>query len=127
MDDGLLDKFNETFINLIEDLNTALGGDAELEAYKLIVQGFVYANRSGVFNIFHKHVTQRFEQEIMARDSSFFLLHEFSNVTPKVSQIILKLKGCWHLLNEENRSVVWRYFRVLILLDKKIFKDIADT
>lgn len=125
MDEDLLDKFNETFINLIEDLATALGGDDELDAYKLIVQGFVYANRGGVLRIFHKHVTLRFEKEIMNRDASFFLSHEFVNVTPKVSQIIMKLKGCWHLLNEENRGVVWRYFRVLIMLDKKILKDMT--
>lgn len=118
--DSLLEKFNETFINLIEDLSVALGGDDELDAYKLIVQGFVFANREGVFRIFNKHVTTRFEREILARDASFFLSHEFTNVTPKVSHIITKLKGCWQFLNDENRGVVWRYFRVLISLDKKI-------
>lgn len=116
----LLDKFNETFINLIDDLSTALGGDDELKAYKLIVKGFVYAQKDGVYKIFHKHVTLRFEEEITKKDAGFFLSKEFDNVTPRVSQIIHKLKGCWKYLNEENREVVWRYFRVLILLDKKI-------
>lgn len=120
---NVLDKFNQTFMNLIDDLSSALGGDDELRAYKLIVKGFVFANPDGVYKIFHKHVTLRFHQEIANKDAAFFLSKEFDNVTPRVSQIIHKLKGCWEYLNEENREVVWRYFRVLILLDQKITNE----
>lgn len=118
-----LEKFNETFILFIKDLVQAFPSDAEFKLYQIALQGITYTDPDLVREMFHEHVTVKFEKEIMNKDEQFFLQQDYSSYQQKyakASSIIQKLKTSWGLLDEENRSIVWKYLKVLLALDKKI-------
>ncbi len=118
-----LDKFNETFVLFIKDLVQAFPSDAEFKLYQIALQGITFTDPDLVREMFHDHVTLKYEKEIVNKDEQFFLQQDFSSYEQKyakASSIIQKLKSSWALLNEENREIVWKYLKVLLVLDKKI-------
>jgi hypothetical protein len=114
-----IQKFNETFFNFLDDCIYALDGDAELEFYKLTLHGVVKHNKRCICDFFHEHVTTPYEEYIVNKDEHFFLHKNLNADSGNVNDIIRKIRNNWYLLSEENKDVVWKYLKVMILLDKK--------
>lgn len=118
-----LDQFNDTFIELVDDLIRAFPSDSDFRMYKLALQGASMATPTLIQKVFHERVTLTYGDKIMARDEDFFILNEYAEMRQEFSQgekIIQKLKNCWGNLTAEQRDIVWKYMRTLVLLDRKI-------
>jgi len=110
-------KFNETFMHFIDDLSNVLN-DSELSMYHTALKSLALINRTILRDNFHKYVTLKYEEQIMQRDEQFFFEDNFGEFDG-AQQIIDKLRNSWTVLSDENKDSVWKYFKVLVLLDKK--------
>lgn len=116
-------QFNDTLVELVDDLIRVFPQDSDFRMYKLALQGAMIANNSMVHSIFRERVCLVYGERIIARDEQFFVNNNYAEMKEEFSQadqLITKLKNCWSSLKEEERDVIWKYLRVLILLDRKI-------
>lgn len=117
------ERFNETFKEFMQDLIRVFPEDVEFRMYELAIHSTMTYYPTYVGEMFYEKVTLPYEEKIMKRDSTFFLTHEYADVASQhkeANAIIDKVKDCWMNMMEENQEIVWRYFRVLVLLSKKI-------
>lgn len=117
-----LNKFNITFNEFIDDISNLFPEDNELILYKTALKTAISLDKKLAYNTFNAKVTEKYSEQILARDETFFLEHDYSiiQVKKEYSSIIDKIKGYWSSMNEDNKNIVWKYFKVLILLSKKI-------
>lgn len=120
---NLLDKFNNTFVDFIDDLCTAYPTDGDLRMYKLMLSTALMADDMNVQTYFHKHVVLNYQNQIAAENDAFFIEKDYSAVANKMSgaqQLIDKLKHYWRDMTDDNRKIVWRYMKVLVILSTRI-------
>lgn len=118
-----LQKFNVTFAEFIEDLVKVIQDDPELRVYEILLRGAFATNPRYVCDAFHKFVVIPYEDEILKKNEDFFLKHDYNNLTEADSnalEVITRIKTYWKDLNDANKETVWKYFRVLVLLNKRI-------
>lgn len=118
-----LDQFNDTFAELVDDLIRVFPSDGDFRMYKLAIQGASFADRSLVQSVFHERVSIVYGDRILARDEAFFIDNDYADMKQEFSQaekLIQKLKNCWINLTADQRDIVWKYMRILVLLDRKI-------
>jgi hypothetical protein len=116
-------KFNQTFGEMLSDLLTVFPGDAELKMYQLAVQAALMADPDIVRRMLHDHVSGTFGDQLLARNDAFFLSHDYSQLVDGDStalKVVEKLKNCWGKLSADNQAAMWRYFHVLVVLDRKL-------
>lgn len=116
-------QFNDTLVELVDDLIRVFPQDSDFRMYKLALQGAMITSNSMVHGIFRERVCNIYGERILARDEQFFLTNSYNDMKDEFSQadqLITKLKDSWSSLNAEQRNVVWKYLRLLILLDRKI-------
>lgn len=118
-----LQQFNDTFLELVEDLIRVFPSDSEFRMYKLAIQGASIANPTIIQNVFHDRVVIVYGDKIIARDEAFFIENDYNDMKEEFSQgeqIIRKLKDCWKNLTVDQKNIMWKYIRLLVLLDRKI-------
>jgi hypothetical protein len=116
-------QFNDTLVELVEDLTRAFPRDNDFQVYKIALQGAIIADSSLVHRMFRERVCSVFGERILARDEGFFLNNSYEDMKQEFSQadrLITKLKNCWSSMDSDQRAVIWKYLRVLVLLDRKI-------
>lgn len=118
-----LEKFNVTFTEFIEDLVKVIPEDPELRVYELMLRSAVKNNPNYVVDVFNTSVVELYEKEIMEKNEEFFLKEDYDLITQTNSdalEIIVRIKSYWTQLTEEDKIIVWKYLRILVLLTKKI-------
>lgn len=121
-----LTKFNDTFKEFIADLSVVFPNDPEFNLYKAAIDTAICLDENIAHDIFYKNVVELYGEKLLSKDEDFFLNHDYEAIVSvrsdpsKTNDIINKIKSYWKQLNEENRNTIWKYFRVLILLSKKI-------
>lgn len=116
-------QFNDTLVELVDDLIRVFPQDSDFRMYKLALQGAMIADNDMVHSIFRERVCKIYGERIIARDEQFFVNNNYAEMKQEFSQadqLITKLKNCWSSLNEQQREVIWKYLRVLVLLDRRI-------
>lgn len=120
---NLQDKFNQTFIDFVNDLCTAYPTDGDLRMYKLMLSTALMADETSVQQFFYKNVVQAYQKQIAEENDAFFIAKDYTKVASKMSgadQLIEKLKQYWADMTTENKKVVWKYMKVLVVLAKRI-------
>lgn len=118
-----LARFNDTFAELLDDLARVFPNDPDLPVYKIGAQAALLHQENIVRDAFHAKVVAPFEAQVLARDESFFLGRDYGDVTREFADagdVIAKLKASWQELGPSEKDTVWKYLRVLVLLDRKI-------
>lgn len=117
-----LEKFNNTFNEFIDDIINLFPKDADLRMYKNLLLAALCVNDKAIVTVFKESVVENYGQQLLAKDETFFLNHDYSEYTvnEEYNAIINKIRSYWTTMNEENHNTIWKYFKVLILLSKKI-------
>lgn len=118
----VLEQFNDTFTELLEDLGRVFPGDSDFKMYKLGAQAAMVHSEDLVRSMFHEKVVVPYEGQLLECNEEFFLSREYAEVAHEfedAEDLIRKLKSSWHGLGPAERDTVWRYLRVLVLLDRK--------
>jgi hypothetical protein len=116
-------KFNRTFGEFVSDLISVFPNDTEFRMVQLAITGLQFASPCVLQEGFHERVVVPFGDKILARDEGFFLDADYSKETADVedaAQFIQKVKHMYRQMKEDDRAVVWKYMRVLVLLSNKI-------
>lgn len=119
---NFLEKFNDTFREMIQDLVNVFPQDSELRMYKLGLEAVLFADPRVISRVFYNEVSVPYQAQIAKEDESFFLEKDYQEFGhyESAGDIVRKLKGCWTELSDDNKSVIWRYFKVLSVLSQKI-------
>lgn len=119
----LLEKFNRTFNEFVDDLITVFPNDAEFRMVQLAIKGIHFAAPDALHAGFRERVVIPFGDKILSKDEDFFLGADYSKHTTDVEdaeRIINKVKQMYKQMNDNDRAIVWKYMRVLVLLSNKI-------
>ena len=82
-------------------------------------------NPRKVLHIFMKNVAP-YKKRLLHRDETFFLNENYSAIMEDSSnkkdawQLMSKLKLYWKYTSQENKNVIWNYFKILLTLAEKI-------
>ena len=117
-----LQKFNDTFREMIQDLVNVFPQDAEMRMYKLGLEAVLFADPHVISKVFFSEIATPYGDKIKNEDESFFLEKDYQEYGQyeNVGDIVRKLKGCWMELSDENKTVIWKYFKVLAVLSQRI-------
>lgn len=117
-----LQKFNDTFREMIQDLVNVFPQDAEMRMYKLGLEAVLFADPHVISKVFYNEIATPYGDKIKNEDESFFLEKDYQEYGhyQNVGDIVRKLKGCWMELNDDNKTVIWKYFKVLAVLSQRI-------
>ena len=119
----MLERFNRTFLEMLRDLSAVFPTDPDLKLYQMAVRTTILVNEAMVRDIVHSYVAVPYGDRLMQKDESFFLTFDYSEVAAgdqEIMAIVQKLRDLWVHLNGDNKEAVWRYLRMLILLDRKM-------
>jgi hypothetical protein len=119
-------KFNLTVTNLIDDLIIICGDDIKnLKSFKTQFELLKRVNPKVIMNQFNINIIP-FTHKIKMRDESFFIEKDYQeevdknvkdeSYTQHSLDQILNLKEIWKSLSDNNKSIIWDYFNVLVLL-----------
>jgi hypothetical protein len=116
-----LSKFNDVFCEMITDLVKVFPTDSQLRMYKFGLDAYIASDETIISCLFYDQVTTRYAEKIKNQDESFFLEKDFQEFSDynSVLDVVSKLKSCWLELNDENKVVIWRYFKVLLNLSER--------
>lgn len=120
------EKFNDTFKEFMQDLIRVFPEDMDYRMYELAVHTTMTYYPTYVADTFHQKVTIPYGERILQRDDTFFISHDFQEVVKtsqqqvNANELITKLKECWVNLSDANKDIIWKYFKVLILITRKI-------
>lgn len=117
-----LEKFNDTFKEFIEDLIRIFPEDPEFRVYEIAITTALNTDETLVINIFNQHVDIPYSEKLLKKDNEFFISHKYEhilNINSNAMDIIDKIKIYWCQMSEDVKETVWKYFKVLILLNRK--------
>ena len=117
-----LEKFNDTFKEFVEDLIRIFPDDPDFRMYELAIITALNTDELLVINIFNEHVVQQYGDKLLNKDNDFLINHSYDNILDSNMSsidVIQKIKGYWCDITNDTRETIWKYFRVLILLDRK--------
>lgn len=120
-----VEKFNQIFLEFLQDLVYVFPSDTDLRGYLLAIKAGLLLRKEIVCSVFHKHLLI-YEDQVLRKDESFFLEKDFSEFHSNkvdVRQLVHKLKGYWDVLTEDNKETLWRYFKVLMALTRHIYPE----
>jgi hypothetical protein len=118
---GPADKFNRTFVEFVDDLAATQPNNVEYGVFAMALRGLVMASPTKVQTTFYNEVAVPFAERILARDEAFFLEKDYAD-TRADSGIVQKIKAVYGDMSVDDRAVVFRYMRLLVLLSRKIFE-----
>ncbi len=117
----LIAKFNTTIKELVRDLINVFPEDSDFQMVQLGLTAAVVADETVVQKKFHEEVA-KYEEQILSKNEAFFLNKNYEELQSAglADRLITKVKSYWQQLDAHNREMVWKYMKVLVLLDRKI-------
>jgi hypothetical protein len=117
----LISKFNTTIKELVRDLINVFPEDSDFQMVQLGLTAAVIADETVVQKKFHEEVS-KYDTQILSKDEAFFLNKNYEELQNAgiADRLITKVKSYWQQLDTHNREMVWKYLKVLVLLDRKI-------
>lgn len=107
--------FNTKLLDFLEDLNGVLG---HVPDYKTLVSGAKFLARMNErqnANLFIRYVSSPYGTQILERNESFFVTHEYNEATEaNAGDIVQLLKGVWSNLANEDRDSIWAHLHMLV-------------
>lgn len=114
--------FNNKLDEFLRDLHDTF---PDLHDFKVLRNGLTLAknlDEKMPQKFFDEYVANEYEGFIIKQDEQFFLEHDYKKVVDEYSvdlDIVGKLKEVWSTLDDDNKDVVWKYMKVLVLLNRK--------
>ena len=117
-----LSAFNTQLERLINDLCNYFPENKDLKKFDTVFQLLKQSNPRKILEIFKQHITNKYKDNILSKDETFFLNYNFVEETKDnnyAGELMVRLKENWNVIDESNKETIWKYFQVLILLSEK--------
>jgi hypothetical protein len=120
-------KLNDTFIELLADLMKVSPDDGDFRLYHATCKTALILDDTFLYTVFERKVAQ-YEQHIMDKNEQFMkqldIENQLETSTDDVKEymvcVVKKLRSTWSSLSANDKEVVWRYWKTMLLLYKKI-------
>lgn len=116
-----LDAFYDQYEDFLQQMTEVFPGDPDWSRFRTGVAVFRRANPMVLAEKTWTYVAP-FEDTIRAREPSFFLDRDFSDMTKgkqPLNQTIEKIKGMWKQMTPHNQSIVWDYITNITYLARR--------
>lgn len=116
------DIFNEKTEEFLKELSTSFPDIVQFSHFKT---GFMFLksfDRKQPQSIFNTYVYVPYKDKILAQDEGFFLTNDYdiqSDSKESWVQFIDNIRAVWTGLSDANKDVIWKYFKVLVVLNEK--------
>lgn len=121
---SFLTAFNKQLCNLVNNLSDMFPTDPDLQFSKNTVAFLKKNNPRKLQKIFSEYVAI-YKDQIKEEDDKFFLTKDFIkedldfDSNHYSNDIMKNLKKYWHLMDTESKQNIWKYLKVLIILNDK--------
>lgn len=123
----ILKAFNEHFMEFINDVQQVFPEDADLLATKNALSTLRKANPKMIIDVWHRHITLLYEDEIGNSNINFLIEKDYSEDVKdmrNVDKVLNKINGLKRPISEmgeENQQKTMRYIQNLSKLTKLYF------
>jgi hypothetical protein len=131
---ALVETFNVKLTEFARDLLALYPKDADVATFKTSVSMALVVDPRKAERMFHKFVTIPYGDALLARDESVFVnpglleakIQTMADVDTSVDfteTLLAKLRSYWADMSENDHLAVWNYFKILVLLSRKLRSD----
>jgi hypothetical protein len=121
--DKWLKCFNDKFEEFVKELIELYPDDKDFKILKNSFNLLKMADFRKPFSLFIVYSVD-YESYVMNKDETFFLNHDYDEIKQGDSNftdtLMMKLKGYWKTLTEENKEIIWKYLTLFFSLKTKI-------
>lgn len=120
-----INLFNKKLLEFANDLVSIFPSMYDFQIFQIAVEWSIKIDIHAPLSFFNYHIKDRFHQKILNKDESFFLCESFEDCNKYIDHyghdlnLIEKLKNIWQTLDEDNKSIIWRYMQVLLIVSEK--------
>ena len=124
---SLLGAFNNQLEAFSKEICEVFPQDTDLKLGHNMIILLKRTNPRKLLEIYDIYL-EDFKDKIISRDESFFIDHDFSDIAAKNNKreytfsLVIKLKEYWSQLSDNNKDIIWKYFKVLNQLSDKLKK-----
>lgn len=106
--------------NFIVELRKLYPDDEIFRISEYYLKLYSTTDPSTIINFF-KTYSDKFKTYIDDENEEFFISHEnyVTNQSDYTSNVILRLKNYWSELEDNNKKIIWKYLKVLVILCEK--------
>ena len=121
MNKTILSAFNNTLDKFVHELISSFPAERKFVVFKNAIKLVQKVNPRKVLLLFIEYIDP-YKEKLLNRDESFFLNESYSNILEQTDnkenawKLVDKLKLYWEDTNENNKNVIWDYFKQLITL-----------
>ena len=112
-------KFNKIIIGFLDELMKILPEEKNIKVFKNQLSTVEFLDEKKIIKSFIQY-GYPYKKQILEKDSSFFLKEGNVKIEGDYMSEALQLKRLWQTkLSDDNKEVVWKYFKVLVLICEK--------
>jgi len=112
-------KFNKIIIGFLEELMKILPEEKNIKVFKSQLSTVEFLDEKKIIKSFIQY-GYPYKKQILEKDESFFLKEGNVKIEGDYMSEALQLKRLWQTkLSDDNKEVVWKYFKVLVLICEK--------
>ena len=112
-------KFNKIIIGFLDELMKILPEEKNIKVFKSQLSTIEFLDEKKIIKSFIQY-GYPYKKQILEKDSSFFLKEGNVKIEGDYMSEALQLKRLWQTkLSDDNKEVVWKYFKVLVLICEK--------
>jgi len=112
-------KFNKIIIGFLDELMKILPEEKNIKVFKSQLSTVEFLDEKKIIKSFIQY-GYPYKKQILDKDSSFFLKEGNVKIEGDYMSEALQLKRLWQTkLSDDNKEVVWKYFKVLVLICEK--------
>ena len=124
---SVLSAFNNQITNLSNNLHEMYPDDPDISFSTSAIQALKKANPRKLHELFKGHIL-KYESYIINEDNDFFINYNFiednmdsiGTNTCYAESIMGNLQKYWKNMDIESRNNIWKYLKVLVILNKQI-------
>jgi hypothetical protein len=117
------ERFNDQAYEFMKELSELFPQVGEFNRFKSALNVLRNLNTKTPQNFFNKYIVSSYRNVLLEKDENFFLNEKQFGIKDDNAQywfeFIEKLQEIWKTLDPENKEIIWRYFKVLVLLSDK--------
>tara|TARA_B100001094_G_C18038141_1_gene723643 strand:+ start:640 stop:1026 length:387 start_codon:yes stop_codon:yes gene_type:complete len=123
-----LSAFNTQLTNLSNNLCESYPNDPDLQFSSTTINLLKSTNPRKLQEIFNQYI-YIYKDEIMSQNENFLLNNDFINNNVNndkvdyAKSIMNNLKKYWNDMDKESKDNIWKYFKVLVILNKKCIEE----
>jgi hypothetical protein len=114
-----LKSFFHQLSEVVGELTEMFPDDPDFKVFQTYIAMLQRTNPGIVIDTFYDHVASIYEDQINAKNDSFFLEYAAADYTNDMPDIVQKIKGCWGVLSDPSKTAIWQYIYILKELAKR--------